>query len=186
MSLSVLQLLAAVAAVITLIGVIIYRRIVKSSVPWAEPRSVTAYGAQPGHQRVWLVSRHAIAETGLICPACGAEVCLQGRFDLVRRMMIDGRENEVVICAHTVEYDDGRKRVCGAILAASPDTEHGDHLLAASDLPEFYKFRRTSLLTALQQKYGNDVVAGDETEVLISHQGAHHATPHLGPETRNP
>lgn len=168
MGLDTIQWSALILTAATAVGVVVYRIMRKPSVPWAEPRSITAYGNQAGHQRVWLVSRHAIAETGLVCPSCGAQVCLQGRFDLVRRMLIDGRENEVVICTHTVEHEDGRKRVCGAILAASPDTEHGDHLVSASDLPEFYRFRRTTLLTALQQKYGEDVVGGDETQVTIS------------------
>jgi hypothetical protein len=52
--------------------------------------------------------------------------------------------------------------VCGMILAASPDTEHGDNLLwditpAADRESLFFRFRRISEDKALKEKYGFDV-----------------------------
>jgi hypothetical protein len=134
-------------------------------VPWATPRSVKAYGDSHGIHNIWLVSRHDLAECGLTCPCCGALVAEQGDRSLVRRMLVNGRENEVLKCLNSIENEDGSKRVCGAILVASPDTEHGDDQIDG-DPDAFYRFVKTTADRVLRDRYGVDATSVDADGVV--------------------
>lgn len=100
------------------------------------------------------VSRHAIAETGLHCPLCRNEVAPLGDYRLVRR----SRLGEVIRCNGTRQVND-EDVPCPAYLVASPDTEHGDHLIydKASDKSVFMRFVRIKEADAVKLKYGKDV-----------------------------
>ncbi len=134
-------------------------------VPWAPIRYFNAIGEEHGNQDILFVSRHDIAECGLVCPRCKANVVERGDFTAVRRTIINGTENEVVKCTGTFFVDE-LEHPCGLWLAASPDTEHGDHLnddgtvnaTGSNDTPDFWKFKRISPEQALREKYGADVV----------------------------
>jgi hypothetical protein len=129
-------------------------------VPWAEPRAITALGEAHGLQPLYWVSRHDLAECGITCPRCGALAAAQGDDTMVRRMLVNGRENEVIKCLNSVENEDGSKRVCNAILVASPDTEHGDET-TEGDPDDFYRFCRTTAERVLRDRYGIDAVSQD-------------------------
>lgn len=142
-----------------------------NGVPWATPRSITALGAQHGLQPLYWVSRHDLAECGLVCPRCAALAAEQGDVTNVRRMLINGRENEVVKCLNSIEGEDGSKRACNAILVASPDTEHGDDT-TAGDPDDFYRFCRTTAERVLRDRYGMDAAGVDiDGNVTISAKG---------------
>ncbi len=110
-----------------------------------------------GKHHVEAVSRHAIAETGLVCTLCETEVCPRGDYSLVR----NSRLGEVVVCRGRREVND-QVMPCGAFLVASPDTEHGDNLIW-DKVPElerrekFFSFRRISEEKALKDQYGIDI-----------------------------
>lgn len=108
-----------------------------------------------GPTRVHFVSRHDIAETGLICPSCHNTVAPRASFDKIQRVRLsDGSVNEALFCPHTKEHD-GHKVPCGAILVASPDTEHGDHLSKHTE--KNYTFRRKAADVAVREEHGADV-----------------------------
>lgn len=114
---------------------------------------------QAGENRVHFVSRHSIAETGLTCPSCGQMVAPRASFDRVQKARLsDGSINEVLYCPHDKVHE-GRKVKCGAILVASPDTEHGDHLNEKS--AKNYTFKRKDKALATQEAYGADVRDSD-------------------------
>lgn len=122
--------------------------------PWGSPSH--------GEHKIEAVSRHAIAETGLMCPACHNEICPRGDYTVVREGQVGGYCNEVVICKGQRDAN-GTMLTCGAVLAASPDTEHGDNLLWDKVPKEkrealFFRFRRISEEQMLKEKYGFDVV----------------------------
>ncbi len=136
-------------------------------VPWASVRYFNAVGEEHGNQDVIFVSRHDIAECGMVCPRCKTAVADRGDFTAVRRTIINGTENEVIKCTGVITVDD-MEHPCGLWLAASPDTEHGDHLnddgtvnaTGSNDTPEFWRFKRISPEQAMREKYGADVVIG--------------------------
>ena len=147
-------------------------------VPWAPIRAFNAWGATATNVKHALVcvSRHDIAESGLICPVCRTQAAERGDFSRVRRTKINGDENEVIECFGEREVEDGREVPCGTYLAASPDTEHGDHLddhgnivaQVKQEPPEHFRFVRIPRDRVLREQYGEDVVAaidadGDET-----------------------
>jgi hypothetical protein len=133
---------------------------------------VTGAARESKHQ-VHFVSRHELAECDLVCPSCGCMVASRGDFSRVERTEIDGHANEVLRCPGFVG-DPADRRPCGLILAASPDTEHGDHLRddgtvdaqGETEPPEFYLFKRVDPARVLREKYGLDVSAdGDGMSV---------------------
>jgi hypothetical protein len=136
-------------------------------VPWAPIRYFNAVGEEHGNQAILFVSRHDLAECGLVCPRCKAQVAERGDFTSVRKTSINGTENEVIRCPGTIIIEE-LDHPCGLWLAASPDTEHGDHLNddgtvntdGSNDSPEFFRFKRISAEQALREKYGADVVTG--------------------------
>lgn len=138
-------------------------------VPWASVRSFNVIGDTHGNNDIHFVSRHDIAECGLTCPNCGAIAAERGDFTGVRRALVNGTENEVVKCLGRV-FAEMEDHPCPAWLAASPTTEHGDHLDAegnvstdaSCDSPEFYKFKRAEPETVLREKYGLDLALPEE------------------------
>jgi hypothetical protein len=100
-------------------------------------------GDTPGEHNLYFVSRHDLAECGLRCPSCRAVPAERGDFAAVRRT----QHGEAVQCS------------CGAWLAASPDTEHGDDLLPY-DHQLFHTFVRISKAQALRERYGEDMAEG--------------------------
>lgn len=136
-------------------------------VPWAKMRSVKALGEAGTHglSNLMFVSRHDIAECGLTCPLCQTMVADRGDFTNVRRMLVNGQENEVIHCPGNRIVEDDRVVPCDAWLVASPDTEHGDHLdndgkvvtTGENDDPDFYRFKRITADQALREKWGLDV-----------------------------
>lgn len=130
-------------------------------------------GTQNGQHYCGFVSRHHLAEGGLDCPLCHWHIADAGDFSKVYRVPFDGRENECVVCPGEREVDQGRRVACQAILLASPDTEHGDHLNTkgevdayAPDPPEFYRFVRTDADASLREKWGSDAKGGGDDVVL--------------------
>lgn len=122
------------------------------AVPATDPFTATTHG----EHHVEFVSRHAIAETGLRCPACQTEVSPIGDYAMVRH----SRLGDVIKCNGKRIIQD-EEYVCGMFLAASPDTEHGDHILydkvPAEDRFElFYRFVRISEGDAAKLRYGPD------------------------------
>jgi hypothetical protein len=106
------------------------------------------------------VSRHHLAEGDLICPRCKGVASARGDFSKVRTYKFaKGKVNEGIRCGCMVKRN-GLEIVCGTILYASPDTEHGDHLVPGNP-PEFYVFRRVDPLIAAQEAVGLDVVQVD-------------------------
>ncbi len=109
--------------------------------------------ARHGEHAFEFVSRHAIAETGLVCPRCNNEAAPLGVFRRVERC----RLGEVVACEAQREVND-ELVPCGALLLASPDTEHGDHLLW-DQTPEaqrevlFYRFVRRAQAEAEADRF---------------------------------
>lgn len=130
--------------------------------PWVHLPKHDPWGDQQHcEHQMEAVSRHAIAETGLICPRCLKQVCFQGDYTLVREGQVGRVRNEVVICPHQREVN-GEKKQCGSILMASPETEHGDHHLWDKVPPKerealFFRFRRVSEEQVLRDRYGFDV-----------------------------
>jgi|GEM_PF-4386405 hypothetical protein len=133
---------------------------IAGEVPWAPPHDrhmrVHGEGAGGNSHEVYCVPRQEIAECGLKCPKCQAEVAPRADFSKIVRVFIDGQENEVIKCPGVVEMHDGRQAQCPAWLAASPNTEHGDDLIVGDPL-SFYQFSRISQQQALREKYGMDV-----------------------------
>ncbi len=148
-----------------------WKKLFKSSseVPWATVRSFKALSMDHGHSVLMFVSRHDIAESGLSCPRCQTIVAERGDFTGVRRALVNGVENEVIKCPGRVVVDD-QEMPCPEWLAASPDTEHGDHLGPDGkvssdpmhDEPEFLRFKRITPEQALKEKYGMDVIPNDD------------------------
>lgn len=134
-------------------------------VPW-----IHAYRASD----LFFVSRHALAEGGLECPFCRTTYP-SGDFSRVYQLRIDGRPNEVVKCIGRRIVEDGREVDCGSLLAASPDTEHGDHLnddgtvdhLGVHDPDEFYVFRRAPADQYLREKWGMETRDGGDGKVDV-------------------
>lgn len=127
------------------------------AVPAHDPFSSTTHG----EQHIEFVSRHAIAETGLICPTCYNEVAPLGDYRLVRHC----RLGDVIKCNGTRHMQDN-EFTCGKFLVASPDTEHGDHLLydkvpKADRAALFHHFVRILEGDAARRKYGNDITLVD-------------------------
>lgn len=132
------------------------------NLPPVDPWSSTEHG----EHRIEAVSRHAIAETGLLCPRCLVEICARGDYTKVREGRVGAIRNEVILCDGTREVN-GHKKPCSAILTASPDTEHGDNVLwdkVPSEEREalFFRFRRISEEQMLKEKYGFDVIKKDD------------------------
>ena len=125
----------------------------------ADPLSSVA-----GEHNVQFVSRHHIAESGLVCPVCGNVTRKRADFSGIRRYRLtDGSASEGVVCKQDRFFPhNGTTRRCGAILLACPDTEHGDDLVP--DNPEHYKFVRISQVQAIKEEHGDDAVAVDEQE----------------------
>lgn len=104
------------------------------------------------------VSRHAIAETGLVCPRCETLVAPRGDYTRVRA----SHRGEVIRCHGQWEAND-QVQPCPFYLFASPDTEHGDHILW-DKVPKgqreklFYRFVRKDGADVVRETYGDDVV----------------------------
>ncbi len=147
-------------------------------VPWANVRSTKTFGDEQGANDVVFVSRHDIAECGLTCPMCGTLAAERGDFSGVRRMIVNGQENEVVRCLGNRIVELEKEVPCRFWLVASPDTEHGDHLGAdgevvtdgSQDDPEFFRFKRITTDQALREKWGMDVapIVDEESGMRIS------------------
>lgn len=140
-------------------------------VPWLE-KDLVYLGQTHGQHQVWPVSRHHLAEGGLQCPLCETVVAA-GDFSHVYRTMVDGRENEVLLCQGRRIVEGNREVPCNTTLLASPDTEHGDHLndkgevdAYAVDPPEYYRFVRVAAGQALREKWGVNAVATDNESVV--------------------
>lgn len=123
------------------------------AIPATDPLSAETHG----EHRVEFVSRHAIAEAGLICPVCGTEVAPLGDYIMVRHC----RLGDVIKCNGKRQLQDAEV-TCGAYLVASPDTEHGDHILydkvpGNERFELFYRFVRVSEGDAVRLKYGEDL-----------------------------
>ncbi len=134
------------------------------AVPATDPFTATTHG----EHHVEFVSRHAIAETGLRCPSCQTEVSPIGDYTMVRH----SRLGDVIKCNGKRIIQD-EEYVCGMFLAASPDTEHGDHLIYDKTPKEdrfelFYRFVRISEGDAAKLRYGPDAVLSVEGEVFAS------------------
>ncbi len=135
------------------------------AVPWAAVRSFKALGTEHGHNDLMFVSRHDIAECGLTCPNCNTVAAERGDFSGVRRALVNGTENEVIKCPGRVIIEMDTEVPCPSWLAASPTTEHGDHLDAdgkvsedgSLDTPDFFRFKRITPEQALREKYGFDM-----------------------------
>lgn len=132
-------------------------------------------GEANGQHYCGFVSRHHLAEGGLDCPLCKWHIADAGDFSKVYVADFDGRKNECVVCPGEREVENGRRVACQAILLASPDTEHGDHLNAkgevdayAIDPPEYYRFVRTDAAAALREKWGADAKDGGSDVVLLT------------------
>ena len=149
-------------------------------VPWASTKSAKTFGDSQGANDIIFVSRHDIAECGITCPMCQTLVADRGDFSGVRRMLINGQENEVVRCTGTRIVELEKEVPCRFWLAASPDTEHGDHLGAdgqvvtdgSADEPDFYRFKRITADQALREKWGMDVapIVDEESGMRINPQ----------------
>ncbi len=102
-----------------------------------------------GEHNISFVSRHHIAECGLLCPQCRKLAARRGDYRGVRRT----RLGEAVVCAE-----------CGETLVASPDTEHGDHLLEY-DKKVMERFVRVSPDKALREEWGEDMKLASDGSV---------------------
>lgn len=127
------------------------------SIPATDPLTATAHGK---HQ-IEFVSRHAIAETGLLCPVCRTELAALGDYTMVRH----SRLGDVIKCNGKRVVQD-EEFPCGMYLVASPDTEHGDHLIydkvpADERHALFHSFVRVSEGDAARRKYGEDISLRD-------------------------
>ncbi len=121
--------------------------------PWQDGK-----GGDHGEHSIEAVSRHSIAETGLVCPRCGTEIGVRGDYDMVRR----GRMGEVIKCIGRRRLQDGVDHTCNTYLVASPDTEHGDHLIwdttpVEERTQKFHTFVRISKEDMLKEKLGDDI-----------------------------
>lgn len=119
-----------------------------------------------GQHQTAFVSRHHLAEGGLMCPLCQTSIP-SGDFTGVKEYIVDGHTNEGVVCQGEREVGD-RMVACATILLASPDTEHGDHFnddgtitAQGADPPAFYRFVRCSPLQSLREKWGVNVDDAD-------------------------
>lgn len=127
------------------------------AIPATDPLTATGHG----EHHVEFVSRHAIAEKGLYCPVCGTEVAPMADYTMVRH----SRLGDVIKCNGKRILQD-EERPCGMFLAASPDTEHGDHILY-DRVPKderfdlFYRFVRISEGDAARVRYGQDITLVD-------------------------
>ncbi len=141
-------------------------------IPWARPRNMTTNTNSQTLITTMLVSRHDIAECGLICPLCQTIAAERGDFRRVRRAVVDGQENEVLQCQGMRIVGGGtqtREVPCEAWLVASPTTEHGDHLDdegkvctdGSLDRPEFFVFKRITAAQAMREQWGVDVETTD-------------------------
>lgn len=133
------------------------------AVPATDPITATTHG----EHKIEFVSRHAIAETGLICPSCHNEIASIGDYIMVRHC----RLGDVIKCNGTRHIQD-EETPCGMFLVASPDTEHGDHILY-DRVPQddrfelFYRFVRISEGDAAKRKYGEDLKLVDGQMVAV-------------------
>lgn len=130
--------------------------------PWIEMPAIDPWSSPTSHgeHSIEAVSRHSIAETGLVCPRCRTEIGVRGNYEMVRR----GRMGEVIKCIGTRRLQDGAEHVCNTYLVASPDTEHGDHLIYDKTPVEerqklFYTFVRITEADMLREKLGDDIKA---------------------------
>lgn len=144
------------------------------NLPAGDPWTSDAHG----EHRFEAVSRHAIAETGLLCPRCLTEVCARGDYTKIREGLMGAVRNEVIMCDGTREVN-GDKKPCGCILVCSPDTEHGDNILWDKVPKEeravlFFRFRRISEEQMLKEKYGFDVIKKDD-QLMADPSDAHTA-----------
>lgn len=128
---------------------------------WLEVPSGDPYTESTAHgtHHFEFVSRHAIAETGLKCPLCHNEVSPLGDYRLVRHC----RLGDVVRCNGTRQVND-EDLPCPAYLIASPDTEHGDHLVYDTTplnkrMEKFCRFVKISEADAVKLKNGKDISA---------------------------
>lgn len=145
--------------------------------PWLDiPKAGSWDSHTDGTHKFEAVSRHSIAESGLVCPRCETPVCPRGDYSFVRTSHL----GEVVKCNGKREAE-GREVACEAILAASPDTEHGDNLIYDAIPPDerkkkFYSFVRISEAKALADKYDasvavkNGVLSTNAAERKIAEQ----------------
>lgn len=120
------------------------------------------------------VSRHAIAETGLVCPRCETLVAPRGDYTRVRA----SHRGEVIKCHGQWDAND-QTQPCPFYLFASPDTEHGDHILW-DKVPKgqreklFYRFVRKEGADVVRETYGDDVagaggaLAADPSKTLAA------------------
>lgn len=114
------------------------------------------------------VSRHHIAEQDLVCPRCHGVAAARGDYRQVQKWRFpNGTINEAVRCGCTKKAN-GIETRCGTLLFASPDTEHGDHLVEGPTPACFYLFRRIDPLTAAREAAGEDVIQVDTDNETIT------------------
>jgi hypothetical protein len=143
--------------------------------PWLpRGRALTLLGATHGQHTTAFVSRHHLAAGGLMCPLCQTVVADAGDFSKVYRTIVDGRENECIVCTGEREVGD-RMMPCATLLLASPDTEHGDHLDGNGDVdakgidpPSYYRFVRVGAEQALREKWGVEVAGDDRGDLMVA------------------
>jgi hypothetical protein len=138
---------------------------------------------QAGNHNCHFVSRHDVAECGLVCPGCQKLAAERGDFSGVRKVRIyvsarltDGTMGTIPQLGEAIRCDG-----CNSYLLASPDTDHGDDNLLRDPVtklivkdmpPEFYLFKRITALQAAKERWGEDVCktgeAGDAQQLVVN------------------
>lgn len=130
--------------------------------PGADP-----LGTAPGEGRITFVSRHALVESGVYWEtvAMREEAAKTGEFWRIRRGLMGAAGEEVEFIHHAVR---------DSYLVASPDTEHGDHLLLDKTreergeeayrrlLAEMNRFVRRDPMELARERLGADLEDGGE------------------------
>jgi hypothetical protein len=134
-----------------------------------------AAGDQHGTHNIEFVSRHSIAETGLICQRCRKQTTDRADYSQVATYRFpSGDTNEGVRCTNQRTLGDGTEVFCGCINLASPDTEHGDNISMDKGLlshEESLRFRRITREQAVRDEFGSDVSEKGVDKIIPMHDG---------------
>lgn len=134
-----------------------------------------AAGDQHGSHNIEFVSRHSIAETGLVCQRCRKQTTDRADYTKVAVYRFpSGQTNEGVRCDNQRTLGDGTEVLCGCINLASPDTEHGDNISMDKGLlsnEESLKFRRIDRAQAVREEFGADVAEKGVDKIVPLHDG---------------
>lgn len=115
-----------------------------------------------GEHNVQGISRHSIAESGLICPVCNNEVAARGVFRHIFRTRIGSTPCEALECGG-IRQNGVR---CGTVLFACPDTEHGDDQMDY-DTKKFHRFKRIDEKQAMREQYGEDIIGENPSQLSV-------------------